>query len=194
MEAVNQSVLVLSRTGTVVVEAPLANIFGIPSTSTAAGSRVLYDHSHEQAAYRFGDSKYGARWSCADGSNPCTRVDMHGSTRAYPVGTFVYDCSGFATLCYFLAGADDPNGLDYIGQGYTGTLLRHMHHVGRAAAQGGDLVVWGRYPGRHVAVVLEAGEDPLLCSHGQENGPIEIRFSEESSYQAPPATWLSSIP
>jgi cell wall-associated NlpC family hydrolase len=110
--------------------------------------------------------------------------------RALPLTT---DCSGFATLCYFLAGAEDPNGLDYIGQGYTGTMLRHMRHVGRAAVQGGDLVVWGRYPGRHVAVVLEPGDDPLLCSHGQEKGPIEILFSEESEYQAPPATWLSCL-
>jgi cell wall-associated NlpC family hydrolase len=111
--------------------------------------------------------------------------------RVLPLTT---DCSGFATLCYFLAGAEDPNGLNYIGQGYTGTLLRHMRHVGRAAAQRGDLVVWGRYPGRHVAVVLEAGEDPLLCSHGQEKGPLEIRFSEEGSAQPPPATWLSCLP
>src|SRR3954465_2556128 len=59
------------------------------------------------------------------------------------------DCSGFVTLCYFLAGAADPNGLGYIGQGYTGTLLRHMRHVARAEVRQGDLVVWGRYPGRH---------------------------------------------
>jgi hypothetical protein len=110
--------------------------------------------------------------------------------RALPLTT---DCSGFATLCYYLAGAGDPNGLDYIGQGYTGTLLRHMRHVGRAAARPGDLVVWGRYPGHHVALVLEADEDPLLCSHGQERGPLAIRFSEEDETQPRPATWLSSL-
>ena len=33
-------------------------------------------------------------------------------TRALPLTT---DCSGFVTLCYFLAGAPDPNGLDYSG-------------------------------------------------------------------------------
>src|SRR5471030_2067399 len=75
--------------------------------------------------------------------------------RTLPLAT---DCSGFATLCYFLAGAPDPNGLDYSGRGYTGTLLRHLPHVGRAAAQRGDVVVWGPYPGHHCAVVLEPGE------------------------------------
>jgi cell wall-associated NlpC family hydrolase len=111
--------------------------------------------------------------------------------RRLPLAT---DCSGFATLCYFLAGADDPNGLDYIGQGYTGTMLRHMRHVPQADARAGDLVVWGRYPGHHVAVVLEADEDPLLASHGQERGPLAIRFSNESRVQAPPATWLTCLP
>ena len=112
--------------------------------------------------------------------------------RALPLTT---DCSGFATLCYFLAGADDPNGLDYIGQGYTGTMLRHLPHVARASVRRGDLVVWGRYPGRHCAVVLEPGDDPLLASHGQERGPLEIRFSEEERSQTGhPVTWLDGLP
>jgi hypothetical protein len=104
------------------------------------------------------------------------------------------DCSGFATLCYAWAGAPDPNGLGYSGLGYTGTLLQHMTPVPLAAVQPGDLVVWGAAPGHHVAIVLESdGKDPLLCSHGQEKGPLEIRFSVESRYQPQPATWLSSL-
>ena len=31
-------------------------------------------------------------------------------------------CSGFVTICFYEAGAPDPNGLDYSGLGYTGTL------------------------------------------------------------------------
>ena len=112
--------------------------------------------------------------------------------RALPLAT---DCSGFATLCYFLAGAPDPNGLEYIGQGYTGTLLRHLPHIERAAAQRGDIVVWGRYPGRHCAVVLDPGEDPLLASHGSERGPLELRFSaEQHVLDGQPATWLDGLP
>jgi hypothetical protein len=54
-------------------------------------------------------------------------------------------------------------------------------------------VVWGGYPGRHVAIVLELGEDPLLCSHGHERGPIAIRFSAESLYQPERVTWLRGV-
>ena len=102
------------------------------------------------------------------------------------------DCSGFVTLCYFLAGAPDPNGLEYDGEGWTGTLLRHMTHV--AEARAGDIVAFGAYPGHHCAVVLAAGDDPLLASHGQERGPVEVRFSTESRYQPAVVTWLSCLP
>jgi hypothetical protein len=42
--------------------------------------------------------------------------------------------------------------------------------------------------------VLEAGDDPLLCSHGRERGPVEIRFSTESRYQPATVTWLGAAP
>src|SRR5919204_3623303 len=82
-------------------------------------------------------------------------------TRTLPLTT---DCSGFVTLCYYLAGAPDPNGLGYDGQGWTGTLLRHLAPT--TSLRLGDVVVWGAYPGHHCALVLEPGDDPLLCSHG----------------------------
>ena len=112
-------------------------------------------------------------------------------TRALPLTT---DCSGFVTLCYYLAGAPDPNGLAYDGSGWTGTLLRRMRAIAQDDVQAGDLVVWGDYPGHHVALVLAPSDDPLLCSHGQERGPLEIAFSSESRYQPPFVTWLSSLP
>jgi len=111
-------------------------------------------------------------------------------TRTLPLST---DCSGFVTLCYYLAGAPDPNGRGYDGQGYTGTLLRAMPSVGPDLVEPGDLVVWGLRPGHHVALVLVAGDDPLLCSHGQERGPLAVRFSTESRVQPEPATWLSCL-
>jgi hypothetical protein len=103
------------------------------------------------------------------------------------------DCSGFSTLCYRWAGAADPNGGNFAGA-YTGTMLTHCRHIPKAAVQPGDLVIWGAYPGHHVALVLETGSDPLLCSHGQEKGPCAIRFSVESAYQPKPATWLACLP
>ena len=117
----------------------------------------------------------------------------YGEIRPIPLGRrlpLTTDCSGFVTLCYYLAGAPDPNGLDYDGEGWTGTLLRHLEHVAAADVRRGDLVVFGRYPGRHCAIVLEPGDDPLLCSHGQERGPVEIRFSTESRVQPATVTWL----
>jgi cell wall-associated NlpC family hydrolase len=111
-------------------------------------------------------------------------------TRTLPLTT---DCSGFVTVCYFLGGAPDPNGLGYSGYGWTGTLLRHLQHIAATEARRGDLVVWGAYPGRHVALVLEPGEDPLLCSHGWERGPLEVRFSDECRVQPPKVTWLDGL-
>ena len=107
-------------------------------------------------------------------------------TRALPLTT---DCSGFVTLCYYLAGAPDPNGLGYSGRGWTGTLLRHLAETDVARA--GDIVVFGAYPGRHCAIVLRGGADPLLASHGMERGPVAIRFSAEAAIQQASATWLS---
>jgi len=111
-------------------------------------------------------------------------------TRTLPLAT---DCSGFVTLCYFLAGAPDPNGLGYSGVGWTGTLLQHLARIDRPRARRGDLVVWGAYPGRHVSLVLEPGNDPLLCSHGQERGPLAVRYSVEDRWQACESTWLSGL-
>jgi hypothetical protein len=71
------------------------------------------------------------------------------------------DCSAFATLCYKGAGAPDPNGLDYDGQGYTGTMWPRGHAVDDPAP--GDLAFYGEQPKQpgvpgHVAVYIGAGE------------------------------------
>ena len=124
-------------------------------------------------------------------------LEIHyGEIRPIPLGRrlpLTTDCSGFVTLCYFLAGAPDPNGNRYSGYGWTGTLLRHLTAIGPVDARKGDIVVWGSYPGRHCAIVLEADDDPLLCSHGMERGPIAIRFSAECRYQPPTVAWLSGV-
>jgi hypothetical protein len=104
------------------------------------------------------------------------------------------DCSGFVTLCYFLAGAPDPNGRGYDGEGWTGTLLRHMTGIAADDVQAGDAVVYGDYPGSHAAIVLEPGDDPWLASHGMERGPIAIRASAETLRQpGETVTWLSCL-
>jgi cell wall-associated NlpC family hydrolase len=130
-----------------------------------------------------------ARWGIAN--EP--RIH-YGEARPFPLARrlpLTTDCSGFVTLCYFLAGAPDPNGLGYSGEGWTGTLLRHL--VPTDELRAGDVVVWGGYPGRHCAIVLEPGDDPLMCSHGWEGGPLAIRYSDECRLQPALVTWLSGV-
>ncbi|RKH66465.1 NlpC/P60 family protein [Corallococcus llansteffanensis] len=102
------------------------------------------------------------------------------------------DCSGFVTLCYKWAGAPDPNGLDYNGQGYTGTLLSYLTPVSSSQIKPGDLVLWHRGgAGEHVSLVLEPGSDPLLVSHGAESGPYTVRFSASNrSHAGASVAWL----
>lgn len=89
-----------------------------------------------------------------------------------------HDCSGFATACYFRAGAADPNGLGYNGQGYTGTLSTHGRSVSLAAARPGDLVFYGRgYPYSHVAIYAGSGR---VISHGSEGGPYLLNIDYRS--------------
>jgi hypothetical protein len=96
------------------------------------------------------------------------------------------DCSGFSTLCYNWAAAPDPNGNAYNphATAYTGTMLKACHPIPRTAVQPGDLVIFGGYPGNHVCVVVQTGSDPLLVSHGGNDGPKHISFSAERAWQA----------
>lgn len=98
------------------------------------------------------------------------------------------DCSGFVTLCYRQAGAKDPNGLGYNGQGWTGTLLDHGETVPLWQAKPGDLVIWGAHPGHHVAVIVDVSNpvDPLTVSHGSDRGPIVVSVVAETAAQRRP--------
>jgi peptidoglycan hydrolase-like protein with peptidoglycan-binding domain len=103
------------------------------------------------------------------------------------------DCSGFVTLCYKWAGAPDPNGSRYNGDGNTRMLEAHMRQIPLSQVQPGDLCLWQR---RHVSLVLQGGADPLLISHGNEKGPYAVRTSaQKKSYPAGTRLiWLTSPP
>jgi hypothetical protein len=104
------------------------------------------------------------------------------------------DCSEAVTLLFRLAGLKDPNGLNYNGAGFTGTLLEHLPRCGSLdQAHEGALVVFGAAPGTHVCMVMEHDTtDPWLFSHGAEIGPLKIRLSEEKPFHAgEPITLLS---
>lgn len=99
-------------------------------------------------------------------------------------GRIVTDCSGGVTYLAECAKLSDPNGRKYDGLGFTGTLLDHCSQVSRAALLPGDLVIFGRYPGHHVAAVLTVGDDPYLWSHGRQGDPRQVALSVEVASQA----------
>jgi hypothetical protein len=77
------------------------------------------------------------------------------------------DCSAFVTLCYKAAGAPDPNGLNYNGSGYTGTLWPRGFFVGKNTkdAMPADLAFFGLDPSprgtpipTHVALYIGGGQ------------------------------------
>ncbi len=83
----------------------------------------------------------------------------------------ITDCSGFATLAYKSAGAVDPNRRNYNGTGNTTTLKANGRKV--SVPQPGDLVFYTSPD--HVAVFLEIWHGAwVVCSHGQEIGPLRI--------------------
>src|SRR5581483_6933654 len=109
----------------------------------------------------------------------------------YPPGTLpmTLDCSGSTITFARWAGAPDPSGYGFSGVGSTDSILRHAQNSGleiqRRDLELGDLVLWAiGSDGKHVAVVIDTGDDPLMCSHGQEAGPIAIRLSAEDRYHA----------
>lgn len=96
------------------------------------------------------------------------------------------DCSEFVTTIYCWAGAPDPNGLNYNGQGYTGTLLDHGTSIAYYNAKPGDVVIWGTWPGHHTALIYSVTDphDPDCCSHGSDSGPKIVSLSVETAVQA----------
>lgn len=126
-------------------------------------------------------------------------MQTHGITSLHLLQQALYaphgvtmDCSESVTLLCHVCGLDDPNGFDYDGHGFTGTLLHFLpHYTDARKAKVGALVVFGPGSGDHVCMVRRPGADPTLFSHGSEHGPIWIKLSSEKQYQRPPTTFLS---
>lgn len=106
------------------------------------------------------------------------------------------DCSAFVTLCYRWGGAADPNGSNYNGYGFTGTLMRHLTRIRETALRPGDLVTFGAYPGNHVVIMVGSGANGLCVSHGQERGPLRYELSvAKRALAGPVMAWRSlSLP
>jgi len=88
------------------------------------------------------------------------------------------DCSSYVTGCFHIAGAPDPNGLHYNGEGYTGTLGEHGRRVAKPFP--GDIVLYPsakapRWPWGHTALAIgdDVGKPATRClSHGREGDPL----------------------
>ncbi len=108
------------------------------------------------------------------------------------------DCSGFVTIMAEWSRMPDPNGLNYDGSGFTGTMLSHLPHIPFSETWRGDLCVFGAGTGTHVVVLAIGGvreSDPYVYSHGFQGGPIKLRLSQESQYHSgQPKTFLRIIP
>jgi lysozyme family protein len=145
-----------------------------------------------------------ALWGCKNtghigySQNGSVRLGALGTPGSLPLAT---DCSAFATLCYCWARAPNPNGsgaYDAHQPAYTGSMLDRCRRIPKSAAKPGDLVVWmPPSRGQHVCIVVAAGPDPLLVSHGDDTGPKQLRFSAEDGYQRRHghgnAVWLSAF-
>lgn len=111
-------------------------------------------------------------------------------------GKITMDCSTAVTLIFKLAGLKDPNGkkYDYNGYGYTGTEMTNLKQYKGPLkrAHAGALLIYGVYPGTHVAMVMHNDPtDPFLFSHGSEIGPLYLRKSaEDTSHRGEAQTFL----
>ena len=103
----------------------------------------------------------------------------------------ISDCSSWVTSCYSWAGAPDPNGMNYNGTGYTGTLLNHGIQIPLSQVQPGDVIVYGPGTGLHTAIVVEPGADPLTVSMGQNGDPSYVRVSQDGRQ---PQRYLRFLP
>ncbi len=96
------------------------------------------------------------------------------------------DCSGFVTLCAQWAGAPDPNGRAFDGDGYTGTILNHCQELLQVGhARPGDLIVYGGGTGHHVVGITRVlgNGDFKVVSHGSERGPWVTTHKYEEAHQ-----------
>lgn len=164
----------------------------LPTTSTNQSGDTSYDTTGQAAtttAVSFDPNSYsgGVRdavcLAAQQALNEPSGTYEYDEVRPYPSSLFgpplpvKTDCSGFATLCYKAAGAPDPNGLGYSGQGYTGSLL--LKGASTNTPNPGDLVFWSGPD--HVAVYIGNGE---IIEFGAPPAPIGTTVEAENAYHS----------
>jgi lysozyme family protein len=183
------------------LKAILAGKKPLPAAFKARRAKRMRKGGSEQAVRR--RIVEWATWGCKNSgriaySQGGSRLSALGQSGSLPLAT---DCSAFATLCYCWAGGPNPNArgpFDSRQPAFTGSMLDHCRRIPRSAVKPGDLVVWTPPSrGHHVCVVVAAGPDPMLVSHGDDTGPKKLRFSAENGYQRRhghgTAVWLTAF-
>jgi hypothetical protein len=97
------------------------------------------------------------------------------------------DCSGSEEAIFYAAGAPDPSGLGYDGQGNTATLYSNAEHIAMADLTPGDFIICFKGTETdHVYIVVEklAGGDYKMFTHGDESCPKYENWSAVKSYWA----------
>lgn len=125
-----------------------------------------------------------ARWGVAHASE-FTYWENFGRMAAVSQPIFTLpiktDCSGWATIVAKWAGAPDPNGLNFDGLGYTGTMVDHCTEIAKAEAQELDLVIYFvNGVSVHVGIIVVPGEDPLTVSDGEDGCPCLVHVSQDN--------------
>jgi hypothetical protein len=95
------------------------------------------------------------------------------------------DCSGTVTLIARLSGWKDPNGLDYNGDGYTGTMFDYLQHMSSVEdLHKGGLIIYssGGKTVHVVMVVQQNGTDPEIYSHGSHARSAIWSLGTEDAY------------
>ncbi len=90
------------------------------------------------------------------------------------------DCSAWVTYCYSWSHAPDPNGQNFDGEGYTGTLLSHGTKIPESQLMPGDVIVFvtpQKTDGVHAVLVTEVGADPVCSSMGKQGDPSFVKLS-----------------
>jgi len=93
------------------------------------------------------------------------------------------DCSEAIQAAAFAEGLPSQCGTSYrTGAQFTGTLLSSLKQIRLSEASIGDLIVIGPGSGDHVVAILRPDDDPVIWSHGCEEGPFIFPLSTEMSY------------
>jgi hypothetical protein len=90
---------------------------------------------------------------------------------------FISDCSAGVTDMFRWGGARDPNGLNYGGDPYTGTLIAHGKLIAAKSVRSADVGIIGPGTGWHAVLVTQGGSDPMVWSMGEQGDPHIYRSS-----------------